>query len=102
MTGRHRRTAELVDAVREFLEQEVLAELDDPRLRFRMLVAMNGLGIACRELSTEEAGPSEAELRALAEQIRAGEVPDGTLAMLKEHVAAKLRVASPRYLERYR
>ncbi len=94
--------AELVDAVREFLEQEVLPELDDPRLRFRMLVAMNGLGIACRELSTEEAGPTGAELRALAEQIRAGEVPDGTLAMLKEHIAAKLRVASPRYLDRYR
>jgi hypothetical protein len=93
--------AELLEAVREFLEQEITPELEDPRLRFRMLVAMNALGIAARELTTEEAGPTEAERRALAQQIRAGEVPDGTLAVLKEQVAAKLRVASPRYLERY-
>jgi hypothetical protein len=93
--------AELVAAVREFLEQEILPGLDDPRLRFRTLVAMNALGIAVRELATGETGPSEPERRALADQIRAGEVPDGTLALLKEQVAAKLRVASPRYLERY-
>ena len=93
--------AELLEAVREFLEQEIVPGLDDPRLRFRTLVAMNALGIAARELSTEETGPTEAELRALARQIRAGEAPDGTLAFLKEQVAAKLRMASPRYLERY-
>ena len=92
---------ELVEAVREFLEQEVLPGLDDQRLRFRTLVAMNALGIAARELSNEEAGPTEAEQRALAQAIRAGEVPEGTLALLKEQVAAKLRIASPRYLERY-
>lgn len=94
--------AELVEAVREFLEQEILPGLDDPRLRFRTLVAMNALGIAVRELSTEDAGPNEVERRALAQQIRAGQVPEGTLALLKKQVAAKLRVASPRYLERYR
>ena len=93
--------AELVEAVREFLEQEILPGLDDHRLRFRTLVAMNALGIAVRELAAGEAGPTEAELRALAQQIRAGDVPEGTLALLKEDVAAKLRVASPRYLERY-
>jgi hypothetical protein len=92
---------ELVEAVREFLEQEVLSGLGDQRLRFRTLVAMNALGIAARELSSDEAGPTEAELRALAQQIRAGEVPEGTLALLKEQVAARLRIASPRYLERY-
>jgi hypothetical protein len=94
--------AELVEAVREFLEQEILPGLDDPRLRFRTLVAMNALGIAVRELSTEDAGPTVVERRALAQQIRAGQVPEGTLALLKKQVAAKLRVASPRYLERYR
>ena len=93
--------AELVEAVREFLEQEILPGLDDHRLRFRTLVAMNALGIAVRELATGEAGPSEAELRALAQRIRAGDVPEGTLALLKADVAAKLRVASPRYLDRY-
>ena len=92
---------ELLEAVREFLEQEMVPGLDDPRLRFRTLVAMNALGMAARELSTEEAGPAEAELRELAQQIRAGQVPEGTLALLKEQVAAKLRIASPRYLERY-
>ena len=93
--------AELVEAAREFLEQEILPELVDHRLRFRTLVAMNALGIAVRELAAGESGPAEAELRALAQQIRAGDVPDGTLARLKEDVAAKLRVASPRYLDRY-
>jgi hypothetical protein len=92
---------ELVEAVREFLEQEILPELDDHRLRFRTLVAMNALGIAAREFSTEDDWPTEAEQRALAEQIRAGKAPEGALALLKEQVAAKLRIASPRYLERY-
>jgi hypothetical protein len=92
---------ELVEAVREFLEQEILPGLDDHRLRFRTLVAMNALGIAVRELASGEAGPGEADLRALAQQIRAGEVPDGTLTLLKAQVAARLRIASPRYLERY-
>jgi Domain of unknown function (DUF6285) len=94
-------SAELVEAVREFLEEEVLPEFDDRRLRFRTLVATNALAIAARELSTENVGPTEAELHALARQIRAGEVPEGTLALLKKQVADKLRVASPRYLERY-
>ena len=95
---------ELVEAVHEFLEQEVLPTVDDHRLKFRTLVAMNALGIALREL--EEVRGSEPlspdELRALAERIRTGDVPDDALPLLKEHVAAKLRVASPRYLERYR
>jgi hypothetical protein len=44
---------------------------------------------------------SPEELAGLARRIREGDVPAGTLAMLKQHVAAKLRVASPRYLARY-
>ena len=92
---------ELVEAVREFLEREILPGLDEHRLRFRTLIAMNALGIAARELAIEDAGPAEAEQRALARQIRADEAPEGTLALLKEQVAAKLRIASPHYLERY-
>ena len=46
--------------------------------------------------------PTPAEEAELARRIRGGEVPDGTLALLKRHVAAKLRVASPSYLDRYR
>ena len=93
--------AELVEATREFLEREILPTLTDQRLRFRTLVAINALGITQRELESDEHGLPREELEALARQIRCGDVPDGALERLREHVAAKLRVASPRYLERY-
>jgi hypothetical protein len=93
--------AELVEATREFLETEILPTLTDRRLRFRALVAINALGIAQRELESGEEGLSREELEELARQIRSGDVPEGTLGRLQEHVAAKLRVASPRYLDRY-
>ena len=121
--------AELAQAVREFIETEVLPLIDDPRLRFRTLVAANGLGILEREIALgaplvrREAGslarllghadplPDDLdELRRLASdlnrelalRIRADDTPEGTLAHLLATVADKLRVASPRYLERYR
>lgn len=95
--------AELVEAAREFLEREILPALEDQRLRFRTLVAMNALAIAQRELeSTEQPALTGEQLTELARRLRRGDVPEGTLALLKEHVAAKLRVASPRYLERDR
>ena len=121
--------AELAEAVREFIETEVLPGIDDPRLRFRTLVAANGLGILEREIALGaplvrrevsslaqllgHADPlpndiEELRLRAgdlnreLALRIRAGDIPEGTLAHLLATVADKLRVASPRYLERYR
>jgi hypothetical protein len=120
---------ELAQAVREFLEREILTTVEDPRLRFRALVAANALGILERELTLGPAhlraeveslarllgrgGPipdGVAELQShartlnldLALRIRAGNAPDGTLDHLKRTVADKLRVASPRYLERYR
>lgn len=93
---------ELLEAVTEFLSGEILPVLDDPRLRFRTLVALNALGIAYRELGADTGpGPSAAELRELAVRIRAGDVPADVLPRLKEHVAAKLRVSNPGYLERY-
>jgi len=120
---------ELAEAVREFLETEILPRIDDPRLRFRTLVAANGLGILERELAIgaplvrrevasllrllgrSDAVPGDLdELRQRATElnrelvrlIRAGDAPDGTLAHLLATVADKLRVSSPRYLERYR
>ena len=94
---------ELVEAVREFLEAEILPALDDRRLRFRTLVAINGLGIAQRELEAGASGPSlsRADLAELATRIRAGEISPGALDLLREHVAAKLRVSNPRYLDKY-
>ena len=92
---------ELIEAVWEFLSSEVLPTLDDHRLKFRTLVAMNALGIARRELEADDPGLSQDELRELARRIRAGAVPAGTHSLLKEHVAAKLRISNPQYLERY-
>jgi hypothetical protein len=119
---------ELAEAIREFLEEEILPELEDSRARFRTQVAMNALSILERELEQEESllqaeherltrllGEDHAtpgsleELRGqvlelnrdLAGRIRSGEVPDSTLELLRETTADKLRVASPKYLERY-
>ena len=93
--------AELLEAVWEFLSAEVLPTLDDHRLKFRTLVAMNALGIARRELEADDPGLSQDELRELARKIRAGDVPADTHSLLKEHVATKLRISNPQYLERY-
>ena len=122
------RASELAEAVREFIETEMLPTIDDPRLRFRALVAANGLGILERELALgaplvrREVGAlmrllghadsvpddlDELRRRAsdlnheLSRRIRAGDPPEGTLAHLMATVADKLRVASPRYLDRY-
>ncbi|HEU0335550.1 MAG TPA: phosphotransferase [Gaiellaceae bacterium] len=97
--GSHDRPAagELADAVRGFLETEILPALDDPRLRFRTLVAMNALGIVERESPP----PAERDW-SLARRIRAGDVRPGDVEAVAADVEAKLRVASPRALERYR
>jgi hypothetical protein len=91
--------AELVEAVLEFLAEEVLPNAPDHRAKFRTLVAMNALGIARRELESDEEFPPEDELRELARRIRAGAPAD--LAELKAHVGAKLRISNPAYLEKY-
>jgi hypothetical protein len=94
--------AELVEAVTEFLAEEVLPAATDHRLKFRTLVALNALAIASRELAaSDNLLLSHEEVTQLARQIRAGEVGDETLGLLKEHVAAKLRISNPSYLERY-
>jgi hypothetical protein len=92
--------AELAEAVAEFVEREVLPTLADPRLRFRCLVALNALGILQRELAALPPEDDE-ERRELAERIRAGDVPPGTLARVRADVEARLRVASPRFLGTY-
>jgi signal transduction protein with GAF and PtsI domain len=91
---------ELAEAILEFLGGEILPTLTDHRLRFRMLVAMNALSIVYREL---EALPAEddAAQRELARSIRAGNVPPDAVPRIKHDVEARLRIASPRYLEGY-
>ncbi len=88
--------AELATAVHEFLETEILPTLDDHRLRFRTLVAMNALSIVERE----SPGPIERGWE-VARRIRAGDIRADDLSELKAEVVAKLAVASPRYLDRY-
>jgi uncharacterized protein DUF6285 len=91
---------ELAEAILEFLGGEVLPTLTDPRLRFRMLVAMNALGIVYRELAALPV-EDDSERRALARSIRAGDVPPGTLERVKSEIEALLLVASPAFLESY-
>jgi hypothetical protein len=91
--------AELIEAVSEFLAHEVLPTAEDQRLKFRTLVAMNALGIARRELESNTVLLDQGQLADLAARIRAGEPVD--LAALKEHVADKLRISNPGYLEKY-
>ena len=86
--------------MREFLQDEILPILDDHRLKFRTIVAINGLGIAERELWATTARPARKDWE-LARRIRAGDVPDDVVALLKEQVAQKLRVSNPRYLAKY-
>jgi hypothetical protein len=90
---------ELAEAIEEFLAGEILPTVTDPRLRFRTLVTLNALGIIRRELA-KLPPEDDAGQRELAERIRAGDVPAGTLAQVKADVEARLRIDSPRYLDR--
>ena len=89
--------SELATAVREFLEAEILPVLTDHRLRFRTLVAMNALSIIEREAP----GPMQADWET-ARRIRAGGIRAGDLQQLRAEVEARLAIASPAYLARYR
>jgi hypothetical protein len=94
---------ELIEAVTEFLSTEVLPAAPDHRFKFRTLVALNALGIAYRELAASNSLLlSDDEAAELAQRIRAGDVHDDDLERLKEHVAEKLRISNPGYLDRYR
>jgi Domain of unknown function (DUF6285) len=93
---------ELIEAVTEFLSSEVLPAATDHRLKFRTLVALNALAVATRELAasnTVSLAPDE--VAELARRIRHGDVPDDARTLLKEHVAEKLRISNPGYLEKY-
>ncbi len=92
---------ELAEAIQEFLGGEILPTLTDHRLRFRMLVAMNALGIIYRELAALPVEDDSAE-RELVRAIRAGDVRPGMLRHVKADVEARLRIASPGFLEKYR
>jgi hypothetical protein len=101
--------AQLVEAVREFLERVVM-EATEGRVRFHTRVAVNVLAMVQREL---ERGPAQVEAHRaalaslgvadeaeLAAAIRAGTLDDRraeVLEVLRATVGAKLDVANPRY-----
>jgi hypothetical protein len=103
--------AQLVEAVREWLERDVLPGADG-RLRFHARVAVNMLTIVERELAL---GPAQAAAHAerlaslgvaddadLARRIRSGELDDRldeVKALVAASVRDKLAVANPRYLD---
>lgn len=103
--------AELVEAVREFLERDALGATEG-RVRFHLRVAVNVLRMVERELRD---GPSMAEAHArrleragfasdadLAIAIRDGALDeryDEIKALVYDSVVEKLRVANPRYLQ---
>lgn len=101
--------AQLVEAVREFLERDVMTATEG-RVQFHTRVAVNVLGMVQREL---ELGPAQSDAHGaalrhlgvnneaeLAAAIRAGTLDDRraeVVEMLKATVTAKLDVANPRY-----
>jgi aminoglycoside phosphotransferase (APT) family kinase protein len=113
MTGLHGRptAAELVEAVREFLADDVL-EATTGRVRFHARVAANALAVVEREL---EAGPGaeaghaarldalgladEADLAAAVRTGSRADRSDEVEAAVWSAVRAKLAVANPRHLE---
>jgi len=108
---------ELLGAVREFLESDILPEMKGGRA-FHTRVAINVLGIVCRELSDAPAfdAAEHEELRhllghdgilpdlvkELAERIRSGSLDDKrreVTAHVRKTVETKLRIANPSYLD---
>ena len=94
--------AELLQAVREFLESDV-TNATEGRIKFHTRVSINALAIVERELAatgaTAQAAQELERDRDLAGRIRNGSVtPDSVFADIRESVRQKLLVANPKYL----
>jgi hypothetical protein len=82
---------ELVAAVRDFLQQEIIPTLDNQRLKFRALIATNVLSILERELASDEDRLYQ-EWQYLAVLLgREGEEPPATLEGLRADTDALKR-----------
>jgi hypothetical protein len=106
----HPTAAEPVEAVREFLERDVMAATEG-RVQFHTRVAVNALAMVERELASGAAMDLAHRARltelgyeddaALCEAIRSGELDerwDEVKAAVGASVRDKLRVANPKYL----
>ena len=124
----HPTANELIDAVAQFLGMELVPTLNDPRQKFRALVAANVLQIVSRELQMgndltkaewhrlnalmgEDAPGQDLHTeidvmtRALCVKIRAGDADSGAFhdavaAHVRQTVMEKLQVSNPKFLER--
>jgi hypothetical protein len=117
-------STELIAAVAHFIREEILPTQSDPRLQFRIRVALNAMEILQREtcfgnqtrmqeitrlsehleFDIPDLPPTEAEVKLnweLANRIRSGNFPDQTLEFLLEVSRAKLAISSPRTLAKY-
>jgi hypothetical protein len=115
---------ELANAIAGFLRDELLPQLADARLQFRLRVAINGVTMLEREaregrsamaagnaaiekalgLPHDSRDPALAAPRLhaeLARRIREDQPPPGLLPLLRVLTELKLRVASPATLTRY-
>jgi Domain of unknown function (DUF6285) len=102
--------AQLVEAVREFLERDVM-DATEGRVQFHTRVAVNALNMVQRELDLGAAQADThraaldrlgvADEAALAAAIRDGRLDDRrpeVVEVLRQTVRAKLEVSNPRYL----
>ncbi len=92
--------AELVEAVREFLERDVMA-VTEGRVQFHTRVAINALGMVQRELERGPGTTTTDDERVLAAEIRSGALDDrldDVRAQVRQSVREKLLVANPAYL----
>jgi hypothetical protein len=76
---------ELTAAVGQFLQNEVAPALADPRLRFRVLIAANLMGVVTRELQAGE-GLLREEWRQLAALLSRGGAPPEHPAALRDQL----------------
>ncbi len=103
--------AELLEAVREWIDREVIAATDG-RLRFHARVASNVLGMVEREIALGAAQElahtqrlqrlgvaDDAELAVAIRDRRLDDRADELRSLLADAVADKLAVANPKYLE---
>ena len=96
---------ELVEAVREFLERDVM-EATEGRVQFHTRVAINALGMVERDIARGPMGELD-DAERFGEQEFAARIRSGTLddrldevrAEVRETVREKLLVANPGYLQ---
>jgi hypothetical protein len=81
---------QLVEAVAQFLNAELLPTVADPRLRFRSLIAANVLGIVARELAAGPA-PLRDELARVAELLGPDDARDAPGEALEAQLLARYR-----------